>query len=141
MKILSVMVDTAIVQNVGQKLMNSIPIVRIAERNWSGMSYKSLIEIVYGDLKTRIEENAYNIVQSYGINVDKAELLKALEYDREQYEQGYADGQRDERTAKVDIVKEPNVYKCHECGQYFHKTSWGAPVKYCSRCGKKLEWE
>ena len=65
------------------------------------MSYKSPIEITYGDLKTRIEDNAYSVVQSYGINVDKAELLKALEYDREQYRQGYADGQKEERTAKV----------------------------------------
>ena len=46
-----------------------------------------------------------------------------------------------ERTAKVETVEKPNVYKCSECGQYFHQTSWGSPVAYCSRCGSKLEWE
>ena len=46
-----------------------------------------------------------------------------------------------ERMAKVEIVEKPNVYKCSECGQYFHSTSWGSPVEYCSRCGCRLEWE
>lgn len=45
-----------------------------------------------------------------------------------------------ERTAKVKTVEKPNVYKCSECGQYFHQTAWGSPVEYCSRCGAKLDW-
>ena len=47
----------------------------------------------------------------------------------------------EERTAKVETVEKPNVYKCSECGQYFHSTAWGSPVVYCSRCGARLEWE
>ena len=46
-----------------------------------------------------------------------------------------------ERTAKVETVEKPNVFKCSECGQYFHSTAWGSPVEYCSRCGCRLEWE
>lgn len=46
-----------------------------------------------------------------------------------------------ERTAKVEEVEKPNVFKCSECGQYFHSTAWGSPVEYCSRCGARLEWE
>ena len=45
-----------------------------------------------------------------------------------------------EQTAKVETVEKPNVYKCSECGQYFHSTAWGSPVLYCSRCGSKLDW-
>ena len=45
-----------------------------------------------------------------------------------------------ERTAKVEEVEKPNVYKCSKCGQYFHSTAWGSPVEYCSRCGTKLDW-
>ena len=45
-----------------------------------------------------------------------------------------------ERTAKVETVEKPNVFKCSECGQYFHSTAWGSPVEYCSRCGARLEW-
>lgn len=48
---------------------------------------------------------------------------------------------RTERTAKVEEVEKPNVFKCSECGQYFHQTSWGSPVEYCSRCGAGLEWK
>ena len=45
-----------------------------------------------------------------------------------------------ERTAKVETVEKPNVFKCAECGQYFHSTAWGSPVAYCPRCGCRLEW-
>lgn len=44
------------------------------------------------------------------------------------------------RTAKVEEVEKPNVFKCSVCGQYFHSTAWGSPVEYCSRCGAKLDW-
>ena len=99
------------------------------------MSYKSPIEIVYDDLKTRIEDNAYSVVQSYGINVDKEELLKALQYDREQYEEGYADGQREERTAKVEMLLCGN---CHESNIFDVVTR--QHYKYCPSCGCRLEW-
>jgi len=46
-----------------------------------------------------------------------------------------------ERTAKVETVEKPNVFKCSKCGQYFHRTAWSSPVLYCSRCGARLEWE
>lgn len=46
-----------------------------------------------------------------------------------------------ERTAKVEVVEKPNVFKCSECGQYMHQVSWCSPVKYCSRCGARLEWK
>jgi len=51
------------------------------------------------------------------------------------------DMEMSERTAKVETVEKPNVFKCGECGQYFHSTSWGSPVDYCSHCGARLEWE
>ena len=53
--------------------------------------YNSPIELIAGNLQTQIENDAVKVVQSYGFNVDKAELEKALKYDRDQYEKGYAD--------------------------------------------------
>ena len=104
------------------------------------MSYSSPIEIA-DRMTSQLEEDIIKVVLSYDIEVDKDELIKALAYDREQYEKGYADGQRaGERTAKVETVEKPNVFKCGECGQYFHSTAWGSPVEYCSRCGAKLDW-
>ena len=54
--------------------------------------YKSPIEIIYGQTKTQIENDIFRAVQEYAINVDKDELIRALQYDRGQYKQGYADG-------------------------------------------------
>lgn len=58
--------------------------------------YKSPIEVVVSQFQEMIiqqqEEQTCAAVQKVGINVDKQELLKALAYDRGQYEKGYADG-------------------------------------------------
>jgi len=54
--------------------------------------YESPIELITGQIKEQIDNDIVKAVQSYGINVNKRELLMALQYDRQQYEQGYADG-------------------------------------------------
>ena len=46
------------------------------------------------------------IQYSFGVDVDKDELIRALQYDRNQYEKGYWDGQRD---AKNELVR------CKDC--------------------------
>lgn len=49
-----------------------------------------------------------------------------------------------ERTAKVTQIERKSVtlfvWKCENCGQYMHKTSWSNPVNYCSSCGARLDW-
>lgn len=61
--------------------------------------YKSPIEIICGQLYTQLEEDAESAVlkvtRDMGVNVDKEELIKALQYDRRQYEKGYADAKSD----------------------------------------------
>lgn len=42
-----------------------------------------------------IENEVLNVVQRAGIRVDRRELFRALDYDRGQYEKGYADGRAD----------------------------------------------
>lgn len=54
--------------------------------------YESPIEIITGNIQTQIDDEIYRAVQNVGINVDREELLKALEYDRGQYEKGFDDG-------------------------------------------------
>lgn len=61
--------------------------------------YQSPIEVIYKEMRTEFENNVYKAIQDYGVCVDKDELIKALQYDRGQYEKGYADGllhQKDE---------------------------------------------
>lgn len=54
--------------------------------------YKSPIEVLSQSIKLEIEKGVCKAVENYGINVDKDELIKALQYDRNQYNKGYADG-------------------------------------------------
>lgn len=42
-----------------------------------------------------IENEVLNVVQRADIRVDRRELFRALDYDRAQYEKGYADGRAD----------------------------------------------
>ena len=54
--------------------------------------YKSPIDVIYQDIERKFENYIVRAVQKCDINVDKDELVRALQYDREQYEKGYADG-------------------------------------------------
>ena len=61
--------------------------------------YDSPINVIYGELQTKVEKDIENhifeSVQSVGVMIDKDELIKALKYDRQQYEKGHADGKRE----------------------------------------------
>ena len=59
------------------------------------MSYKSPIDIIYGDIQIEVEDNVVKAIQGFNIDIDKDELIKALNYDREQYKAGYKDGYKD----------------------------------------------
>jgi len=54
-----------------------------------------LITDIQHQIAKQQDDAIYEAVVSTGINVDKYELLKALRYDRNQYEKGYADGVRE----------------------------------------------
>ena len=53
--------------------------------------YRSPIEIIEGQIKMQMEGDIIKAVHQVGINVDKPELLRALQYDRAQYSRGYKD--------------------------------------------------
>lgn len=54
--------------------------------------YKSPIEIFVKEMQMKQEEQVLKAVQEVGVTVDKDELIKALQYDRGQYEKGFAEG-------------------------------------------------
>lgn len=94
-------------------------------------------------INEQVENGVYEAVQHYGITVGKDELIRALRYDRGQYDKGYADG-------KCDAVKHGRwVWKdfhgdgsltlcCSEC----LGTDWARETaKYCSECGAKMDLE
>ena len=61
--------------------------------------YNSPIEKIYSELQTQMVQEDENMVmkaiRKVGVNVDKGELIKALQYDRDQYTKGYEDGKNE----------------------------------------------
>ena len=54
--------------------------------------YQSPIELIMGQQRTQLEDNIVRAVQAVNIYVDRDELIKALQFDRDQYNKGYIDG-------------------------------------------------
>lgn len=74
--------------------------------------YEAPIKIIMQEIQAQQENQVYQAIQNIGVDVDKEELLKALSYDRNQYEKGY-------RAAKDEIVH------CKDCRHYV--------AEYCTR--------
>lgn len=73
------------------------------------MSYQSPIDVIMGQMNISYENGICKAVQNAGVNVDKNELLKALQYDRGQYQKGYAD-------------RDSEIIRCKDCD---NKECWG----------------
>ncbi len=58
-----------------------------------------------------IDAQVYKAVLNVGIDVDKRELIRALNYDRKQYEKGYRDGYEE---AIKDFAREGPVRNVQE---------------------------
>lgn len=109
------------------------------------MSYESPIELIYGKMKNQLDNDIYNVVQSYGIKVDKDELIKALEYDRNQYEKGYADAKAELKRKKGSWIYDTErvlynggiyaQYHCSECG---FRELLGRLENFCPNCGAEM---
>lgn len=95
--------------------------------------YKSPIELFITDIKNQIikqqDEDIYQAVLHYIPNVDKEELIRALQYDRGQYGKGYADGKRDAMESLVH---------CEDCG---HHSDNGCPDDrvWCRRLSRYMD--
>ena len=58
------------------------------------MDYESPVQIYLSQMQGQLEDCIYNTVRSYGIDINKDELIKALINDRHQYVKGFRDGVR-----------------------------------------------
>lgn len=89
--------------------------------------YKSPIELLVDDIQHQIvkkqDEDIYKAVLHYIPNVNKEELIRALQYDRNQYEKGYADG-------KADAM--PSVVKYERLLEMYHDLRDNFVDYYCS---------
>lgn len=70
------------------------------------IGYRSPIRILYEGIDSIQEQQKNEVikyVRKYGIYVDKEELQKALNYERNQYAKGFQDGRK---SVKIDTIKE-----------------------------------
>lgn len=65
--------------------------------------YESPITLIATEVQMKMENDTLQAVQRYGIDVDKDELMKALNYDRGQYDKGYRDGYNEAMKKIQDI--------------------------------------
>lgn len=107
------------------------------------MAYESPIEII-PKIQARIEEdfknNVVRAVQSYGINVNKDELMKALAYDRNQYNKGFTDARLQYARPSGKWIMEDEIYLIRYCSEC--RTANGIMAfPYCPWCGAEMKKE
>lgn len=75
--------------------------------------YNSPIEILYERVQHEVDNEIFRAVQGIGINVNKEELIKALAYDRDQYQKGFQDGKAERnRIAFLFFDKRRQLANC-----------------------------
>ena len=106
--------------------------------------YESPINIIHGQMQTQMEGDIFRAVQSYAVDVDKGELLRALKYDRDQYDKGYADGRSDAVAHGVwhkyhDFFINRQVgWICTNCSAVSYDLSNG-DTPFCPHCGAMMD--
>lgn len=116
--------------------------------------YKSPVEIyandpIVRDVAREKDKWVVKSIQSLGINVDKDELIKALKYDRDQYNQGYMAGRMHEREEcemlpdyerAEDLMQIEPDFACSRCHTPFDP-DMAKKMNYCPECGAIVKKE
>lgn len=103
--------------------------------------YKSPIEIFYKDIangiQIKMENDICKAICSYGINVNREELIKALAYDRDQYEKGYSDAKNLYERPQGRWITEDELHclcYCSEC-----RSNGNRHQPFCGWCGAQMK--
>ena len=95
--------------------------------------WNSPINAMYHGVELSLEDAVFKAIQKVDIEVDREELIKALQYDRNQYEKGYADGIKDaEKTGKW-MNNQNGTFTCSICGCKHSRST------FCPNCGARME--
>ena len=89
--------------------------------------WESPIRIIEENLQTQIKDEVFSAIRRAGFDIDKDELIKALNYDRGQYEKGFRDGYA---KAKSDIIR------CKDCK--YHR--YEGPIPCCTKIDYGYGW-
>ena len=92
--------------------------------------YESPIKVFQGNLEMQFEGEILKAVQRADITVDRDELIRALRYDREQYQKGFDDARKD----AVPVVR------CKDCVYWDDDPdTYGADDGPKGKCMKSFE--
>ena len=114
--------------------------------NSDNYNYESLITRIENQLLSEMRKNEEDqfmceVRQTIGYNIDKSELIKALNYDREQYEKGYQDGKMNaQKTGQwIDTRKQYGEFEfmCSNCELLCCTNHYN----YCPECGAYMKGE
>ena len=101
--------------------------------------YHSPIELIVGEINTQFENDCVTMIQNYGIDINKEELVRALNYDRDQYHKGFQDAKE---------LYEPKKGKwidgfCNICDCACKSDGWGREIEtnFCPSCGADMRGE
>ena len=122
------------------------------EIDWSNYESPISINYIMREQEKQIEKDVLKVIASYNINVDADELVKALQYDRNQYEKGYKAGFHDAQQVKHGKWEwEPGYVgttaKCSVCG-LSPMGFYSLPIiqigrlpeyPFCPKCGAKMD--
>ena len=70
--------------------------------DWS--EYKRPVQVITNQMQTKLEGQILEVIQNVGVVLDKEELIKAMNYDRDQYASGFENGYNkavDDLTANI----------------------------------------
>ena len=103
----------------------------VKEMSNDNYNYESPITRIENQLLEEMvkkEEDQFmcEVRQTIGYSIDKSELIKALNYDRDQYERGYQDG-RSAGYQQAEKEKRKGCWLINSDGYY----------PYCSRCNNE----
>jgi len=94
------------------------------------MNYQSPIDVITGQMNIFYENEICRAVQKVGVYVDKNELLRALQYDRRQYQKGYAD-------------RDSEIVRCKDC-KWWHESKTNNGFGDCGQANgialKSSDW-
>ena len=105
--------------------------------------YEPIATQIVKNVNAKFEGELLTVAQEVGFYIDREELLKALMYDRGQYEKGYADGKADAvkhgewYQKRITVPKARGhsylVWACSVCHKHERKRS-----DFCPNCGADM---
>ena len=93
---------------------------------------------IFESMNKARDEYVIRACQRIGVDINQEELIKALQYDRDQYEKGYADGLAYKRPVetKADLIRSMSD---EELDKFLGEVQWDV-ANYCGGVTQKQEY-